>query len=426
MPALPCDRADALAIVRRLRANGHVAYFAGGCVRDLLLGLTPKDFDVATDAPPKRVRELFTNTQAVGAAFGVILVKHGRSTVEVATFRVDAAYTDGRRPDAVRFTNAEEDAKRRDFTINGLFLDPETDEVIDHVGGRADVRSRVLRAIGKPDERFAEDHLRLLRAVRFAARFDLTLDPTTADAVRAHAPKLARIAPERVADELRRILTAPSRRVGWRLLRELNLTPVVFRHLPDRATGGALPLFDRLDAVEPSVGLAFAAATLELRVPVDAADVRRLVEPTGLQRVTGSIRKAFRVSNEEAADFEGSLDVWPVLQDALPTVALMKRFLARPHADSARALLDAVAACGLHAERIAWLRGRFAELAGTEVAPPPLITGDDLIAAGLSPGRLFKRVLDEVYDAQLEARVATREQARALALVLAADGAPTK
>src|SRR5687767_10192278 len=155
----PCYREDALEVLRRLRQLGHVACFAGGCVRDLLLGLEPKDWDVATDAPPDRVRQLFSNTQAVGAAFGVILVKHRRSTIEVATFRTDLEYKDGRRPEGVRFTTAEEDAKRRDFTINGLFQDPIEDRIIDYVGGREDLKNRVLRAIGEPDKRFEEDHL---------------------------------------------------------------------------------------------------------------------------------------------------------------------------------------------------------------------------------------------------------------------------
>src|SRR5256885_2530030 len=171
------DRDDAVAVVKRLREAGHVAYFAGGCVRDTLLGLQPKDFDIATDAPPQRVRELFTNTQAVGAAFGVILVRHKKSVVEVATFRSDLKYLDGRRPEGVVFTTAEEDAKRRDFTINGLFMDPlEGNKVIDFVGGQDDLRNKILRAIGEPNHRFEEDHLRLLRAVRFAARFGLKVE----------------------------------------------------------------------------------------------------------------------------------------------------------------------------------------------------------------------------------------------------------
>src|SRR3954449_7011506 len=179
----PSDREDAIAIVRRLREAGHVAYFAGGCVRDELLGIEPTDYDVATDAPPTRVRELFSNTQAVGAAFGVILVRHRKSVIEVATFRTDLAYRDGRRPEGVQFTTAEEDAKRRDFTINGLFLDPIENRVIDHVGGQEDLKKEIIRAIGDPNHRFEEDHLRLLRAIRFAARFQFEIEQETSAAL---------------------------------------------------------------------------------------------------------------------------------------------------------------------------------------------------------------------------------------------------
>src|SRR5688572_30028855 len=229
-PEIHSTRQDALAVVQRLRGAGHVAYFAGGCVRDLLLGLEPKDYDVATDAPPDRVRELFKRTQAVGQAFGVILVRVGRSQVEVATFRAEGKYLDGRRPSEVRFTTAEEDAKRRDFTINGLFLDPVTDEVIDYVGGQEDLKNNVLRAIGDPRVRFEEDYLRLLRAVRFVARFNMNLDPETAKAIRAGAANLKAISPERVADELRLMLTPATRKVAWPNLENYGLAQVIFRN----------------------------------------------------------------------------------------------------------------------------------------------------------------------------------------------------
>src|SRR5687768_2488329 len=224
-------REDALAVVRRLRDAGHVAYFAGGCVRDALLGLEPKDYDVATDAPPDRVRELFPRTQAVGAAFGVILVRQGRSQIEVATFRKDLAYADGRRPEGVVFSTAEEDAKRRDFTINGMFFDPIEEKVIDYVGGQRDAVDRVLRAIGLADERFAEDHLRLLRAIRFAARFGLTIEPSTREAIARNVPHLVRITPERVAEELRLSLTPVTRGRAWDMIRQYGIDAVVFRFL---------------------------------------------------------------------------------------------------------------------------------------------------------------------------------------------------
>jgi poly(A) polymerase len=232
-----CDEADALAVLKRLRDAGFVAYFAGGCVRDKLLGRQPVDWDVATDAPPKKVAELFAAAQAVGEAFGVVLVRHRKSVVEVATFRADGAYEDGRRPSSVRFTSAEEDAKRRDFTVNGLFLDPLGNRIIDFVGGQEDLKANRLRAIGNASERFAEDHLRLLRAVRLAARFDFQIEPETAKAMKLVAGRLAGISPERIADELRLMLTPATRTLAWKLLWDFKLGPVIFRFLP-KVIGG--------------------------------------------------------------------------------------------------------------------------------------------------------------------------------------------
>src|SRR4051794_39693814 len=299
-PTPRSDRDDALAVVRRLREAGHVAYFAGGCVRDQLLGLTPKDYDVATDAPPQRVRELFTRTDAVGAAFGVILVRQRRSQIEVATFRTDLEYRDGRRPEGVRFATAEQDAQRRDFTINGLFLDPIEDRVIDYVGGQADLKDKVLRAIGNPDERFAEDHLRLLRAIRFAARFGLIIEPATDEAIARHAQHLARISPERIAEELRQMLTPPTRPTAWRMICRYALEGVLFRfvRLPGAAAhpeviGHRDPVFER---VAPGstipFGLALAAAAVEHAVSrlVDLSDWPSL----SVRQYVKGVRQALR------------------------------------------------------------------------------------------------------------------------------------
>ncbi|MEO1128103.1 MAG: CCA tRNA nucleotidyltransferase [Planctomycetota bacterium] len=204
-------REAATEIVRRLTEAGHVAYFAGGCVRDELLGRAPEDYDVATDAPPERISALFRRTREVGRAFGVVLVRKNQIWVEVATFRVEHGYSDGRRPDAVTFCNAEQDALRRDFTINALFIDPlDTGDrpggrVIDHVQGLADLDARMVRAVGDPEARLAEDNLRALRAVRFASRLRFALDVGTAEAVRRHATELAGVSRERIGDELRRM-----------------------------------------------------------------------------------------------------------------------------------------------------------------------------------------------------------------------------
>lgn len=416
----PCYREDALAVLRRLRQQGHVAYFAGGCVRDLLLGLEPKDWDVATDAPPKRVRELFSNTQAVGAAFGVILVKHGRSSVEVATFRTEGTYSDGRRPDAVAFTTAEEDAKRRDFTINGLFLDPESGNVIDYVGGQEDLRNRVLRAIGEPERRFAEDHLRLLRAVRFAARFGFVVERGTAEAIRVNAPKLRGISPERVADELRRMLTAPSRAAAWEMLWAFALVDVIFRLLPSGEGAefeAGRSLFPRVSpGTTIPFGLALAAGVLDYRMQGDGLDPLPFVGRREISRTSRAMRDALKISNDELDETVGTLDpLETLLGNPEPGVAAKMRFLARPTAGLSRALLRAIADLGAHRDRVAKLEADFDALSKADVAPPPLITGDDLVSEGFRPGPVFRRILDAVYDAQLEGRIQTREQALAMA-----------
>jgi len=201
-------------IAARLRESGHIAYFAGGCVRDIVRGETPKDFDIATDARPEIVQKLFSRTYAVGAHFGVILVVEDGFQFEVATFRSDEAYIDGRRPSAVRFSTPEEDAKRRDFTINGMFYDPVSEEVIDFVGGHADIAAKLVRAIGDPVQRFAEDRLRMLRAVRFATVLDYEIDEQTWNALVANAPSISQISAERIRDELVRIFLSPKRTRG--------------------------------------------------------------------------------------------------------------------------------------------------------------------------------------------------------------------
>ncbi len=431
----PSPRDDAVAVVRRLRDAGHVAYFAGGCVRDTLLGHPPKDYDVATDAPPQRVRQLFRNTQAVGAAFGVILVRLGRSTIEVATFRTDGTYTDGRRPDTVTFATAEEDAKRRDFTINGLFMDPlDGDRVIDFVGGVEDLGYGIIahnidptqphpciRAIGNPDERFGEDHLRMLRAVRFMAQLPAGMDSDTRWAIGRHAAELPRVSPERIADELRKIFCGPRPARGWRWLVSFGLAEQIFRHLPagDRTDWDVGRSFlASLPAAIP-FGATLAAATLDLQWQREGRppDVRPWLSKSEIGRVVRAMRQALRISNDEAAELEGTLlGAAVVLADPGPGVAGKKRFLATATAGSVRDLLAAVAAVGPHRDRVLAVQSELTELSRTDIAPPPLVTGDDLTAAGATPGPAFKRALDAAYDAQLEDRAADKAAALALAM----------
>ncbi|MEM9884146.1 MAG: CCA tRNA nucleotidyltransferase [Planctomycetota bacterium] len=389
-----------LAILQTLRDHGHTAYLAGGCVRDQLLGLEPKDYDVATDAPPDVVRRLFPRSQAVGEAFGVVLVTTGRGpdrvATEVATFRTEGAYSDGRRPDAVQFTDAEHDAQRRDFTVNGLFLDPfaEDDGVIDFVGGRADLDAKIIRAIGDPDRRFAEDYLRMLRAVRFTARLRFTLEDHTAAAIREHADRLNHISRERIGGELRMMLTGPRRAETAALLQSLRLDGPALNEDP---RDGPLPTLGNLD---DRAGFATAlAAWMTDRGETESLDA--LVD-----RVP-RWRKAVCLSNDETATLRQVLRQADAAQrwNEMP-VARRKRWLADDDADATRQLLGAMGT-GDAVERDA------ATLAadGTGIAPAPLLTGADLIAAGLAPGPRFKSLLDEAYDAQLEGRLADRDAA---------------
>jgi poly(A) polymerase len=423
--AKPDSRDDALAVVRRLRDNGHVAYFAGGCVRDALLGLEPKDYDVATDAPPERVRQLFRRTQAVGAAFGVILVREMSSQIEVATFRKDLRYVDGRRPEGVVFSNAEEDAKRRDFTINGLFFDPIESKVIDFVGGQEDLQTKTLRAIGNPEERFSEDYLRLLRAVRFAARFGLTIEPSTSEAIARNVPNLTRISPERIAEELRLALTALATRPrAWELVRGYCIDSVLFRFvaMPPVHPGIQAARKEVFSRVSPGqvihFGLALAAAATEYATgrlsslsDWDEVSVRKIVN---------GLRQSLRISNEEVDVLEGGLyGLGHLVRNPTLTLAQLKRFLARPTAKYSRALMEALPQEWVP-HKSDTLR-RLAQVAKSEYAPAPLVTGDDLTAGGFRPGPAFKRALDAAYDAQLEGSVVTKEQALELATRVARD-----
>lgn len=420
MGDLQSSREDATTVVRRLREAGHIAYFAGGCVRDELMGLTPKDYDVATDARPEKVRSLFRSTQAVGAAFGVILVRLNGSQIEVATFRSDGKYEDGRRPTDVVFTTAEEDAQRRDFTINGMFLDPLTNEVIDYVGGRDDLAAKRLRAIGNAADRFAEDHLRILRAVRFAARFGLTIAPDTAVAIEANVEALKRISPERIADELRRMLMPDTRGETYRLLQHYRIVDLVLRFLPDRQRRSPEPfsLFLSLGSDEPvSFGLALAAISLCHRMHATGRhDPVEFTTPDEVRRTCGALRQALKISNDEERDVASALSFGPLLADgANYSGANLKRFLARAGSNDARRLMAALATCGVKKDRIDLLEAQLTALAKTDVAPPPFVTGDDLTLMGMRPGPVFKKILDEVYDAQLENRVTTKAQAVELA-----------
>lgn len=387
-PPTDAQRDFAVEVVTRLRDAGHQALWAGGCVRDRLLGRPPKDYDVATDALPDQVRELFgrRRTITVGAAFGVITVLGPKrlAPIEVATFRSDGEYQDGRRPTGVRFTSAEEDAARRDFTINGLFYDPIEERVIDYVGGRDDLAAGVVRAIGVADERFAEDRLRMLRAVRFAASLGFRLDGATADAIRRHADALDQVSPERIGVEVRRLLTESDPSRGVRLLNEVGL---LRQTLPELAAddGAALAAAtQRSEKLRCSTApLALAAALLDA---TDEAGAR-------------AVARRLRWTNKEA-DLAGWLVAHRGALAAAPSAAwsTVQPLLA---ADGGPELVDLHAVDGADPDAIAYCRARLA-WPRERLDPTPLVLGADLIAAGLRPGPDFARLLAAARAAQLD------------------------
>lgn len=411
-------RAAALAIVHRLREAGHIAYFAGGCVRDELLGFSPTDYDIATDATPDRISSLFRRTAAVGAAFGVVLVTPQRDegspfsvTVEVATFRADGPYTDRRRPDAVHFSDPASDAHRRDFTINALFLDPAptgggtSARIIDFVGGREDLDRRLIRAVGDPDARLAEDHLRALRAVRLAARLDFQIEVRTSDAIKQHARDLLGISRERIGEEIRRMLLHHRRGRAVELLEELGLDGPVLGSR--RAQNPASPQILGSLGPDASYPTCLAGWALQRGLLLTESEFDMLVQQW---------RDALCLSNEDRDELAAILRALAALESSWRewTVARQKRLAGTPGSGFPQAL-DLLFARDLKAAE--QIRHRVEELIATPsgLRPGPLLTGDDLIAMGFHPGPGFKGTLERVYDAQIEDQIKTREEALELA-----------
>jgi tRNA nucleotidyltransferase/poly(A) polymerase len=440
-------RTAAQEIVAQLRSAGHVAFFAGGCVRDELLGLSPTDYDVATDATPDRIRALFPRSDAVGAAFGVVLVHVGQSpgrvTVEVATFRADGPYTDARRPDSIVFSDPATDAQRRDFTVNALFLDPLAgiDEpsplatgdarsthapvrgrVIDYVGGLADLHDRVIRAVGDPEHRLAEDHLRALRAVRFTARLGFALDPRTAAAIRWHASDLRGVSRERIGDEVRRMLGHPARGAAADLLAALTLDAAIYDQVGSPASHPRLAALAKVRAEPVPLGLTLAAWIVDRVNPAPEAP---FAPPKPLrQAIVAGVRKALCLSNDESDALASVLAGLEAIRTGWlhEPVARQKRAAAKLGFADAVDLIRAEELAGVGGSGSVWVsaarvHARLEELAQTPggIAPVPLVTGDDLLALGAAPGPKFKAILDRLYDEQLEGRVLSREQGMELA-----------
>src|SRR5438132_10701585 len=418
-------------IAARLRESGHIAYLAGGCVRDIVRGETPKDFDIATDAKPEIVQKVFPRTYAVGAHFGVIIVVENGFQFEVATFRSDDAYIDGRHPSAVHFSSPEEDAQRRDFTINGMFYDPVAEKVIDFVGGRADIDARLVRAIGDPGRRFAEDRLRMLRAVRFATVLDYQIDQQTWDALVADASSINQISAERIRDELVRIFLSPNRVRGWDLFDSSGLMGAILPEL--EAMKGVLQpeqfhpegdffvhtrLMLQLLPEEVSVPLVLAVLLHDVAKPVTSR-----VDRTGRIRfndhdrigaeMTEAIMRRLRFSGAEIEATVEMVRQHMVFKDAPNMrVAKLKRFMARPTFEDELELhrVDCESSHRMLDNYDFLLRKR-EEFANEPIIPPPLLRGDDLIALGLKPGPKFREILEAVETRQLEGTLSTSEEA---------------
>lgn len=414
-----------------LRDHGFRALFAGGCVRDMLLGSTPQDYDVATDARPEQVAALFPKTVGVGAAYGVMLVVEPEGHFEVATFRGDGPYLDGRHPSRVDYRGEREDALRRDFTINAMFFDPATGEVVDYVGGQEDLHARIIRTVGDPETRFSEDHLRLIRAVRLAARLDFAIDDGAFAAIACLAPAIQTVSAERVRDELVKMLTEGAARRAFELLDETGLLEQVLPEVsrmkgveqpPEFHPEGdvfvhTLMLLDHLKDVSPT--LAFGALLHDVGKPETATVSDRIRfndhDKVGAE-IAREICRRLRMSNDETERI-----VWLVAQHMRLAHApdmrqsKLKRFVRE---EGFRELLelgriDCLASHG-DLSTIAWIEDYLAHHPKEECRPAPLLSGKDLIAMGYRPGPQFKVMLNAVEDAQLEGTVTTIEEAQQL------------
>jgi poly(A) polymerase len=423
-------RDKAISVVRRLREEGYQAYFAGGCVRDMLLQKKPQDYDVATNARPEEIQRLFPQTIPVGAQFGVILVVLDGEPFEVATFRHDGPYLDGRRPSHVRYGTLEEDILRRDFTINGMLYDPLGDETIDLVQGRADLERRLIRAIGEPQARFEEDRLRMIRAVRFAASLEFSIDPLTFNAIQQLASSVTTIAWERIGDEVTRILTEGGARRGFELLNQSGLLQVLLPEIvalkgtpqsPDYHPEGdvfahTLLLLSHL-APCSSETLAYGCLLHDIAKPVCFR------QETDRITFYGHTEVGAAMAEEILKRLKRSRETWERVaylvhnhlrhvQAPQMRLSTLKRFLREEGIDELLELtrIDALASNG-DLQYYQFCKRRLAELNEAQIRPAPLVRGTDLIALGLVPGPIFAEILQRVEDQQLGGDLTSREQA---------------
>jgi poly(A) polymerase len=422
-------REAAREIVRRLRAEGFQAYWVGGCVRDLVMGREPADYDVATDATPDEVLRLYPDSLTVGAHFGVVAVPHADGHIEIATFRSDGRYPDGRHPSEVRYAKTpQEDVRRRDFTINGLLYDPVEERVLDYVNGQVDIRGRRIRTIGDPFERFEEDHLRMLRAVRFGARFGFTLDPAAVGAIRQLAPQIQETSAERVRDEIVKILTEGSPRRGFELLDETGLLREVLPEIK-ALQGVAQPAqfhpegdvwvhtMMMLDGLHcPSPTLALGVLLHDVGKPPTFTVRERIRFDNHVEvgaKMAQEICRRLRLSSREAERVVELVRHHLRFKD-FPRMrrSTQLRFLRMEGFDEHLELhrLDCLASHG-DLTNYEMARRMLAETPAEQIKPQPLVRGGDLIALGYKPGPVFKQILQAVEDAQLEGSIQSREQA---------------
>lgn len=424
------NQAQATQIIQTLHDAGHTAYFAGGCVRDMLLGLDPHDYDVATSATPSQVQALFPRTEAIGAAFGVIMVIIDRVPTEVATFRSDGDYTDGRRPESVQFASPEQDARRRDFTINALFYDPLKKQTLDFTGGQADLERKWLRAVGEPAARFSEDKLRLLRCVRLANKLDFQVEPATWEAVKQFAPKIGVVSVERIRDELTKILTGPRAGRGLNLLRESNLLQSI---LPEALKMVDCPQPPRwhpegdvwthtcmmLDSLEsPPAELAWAVLFHDIAKPLclsfDAQGIPHHYEheKRGAE-LSIDILKRLKASNALIESVHDLVLYHMQFKDVQKMkTSTLKRMMSRPTYKE-ELLLHRADCLSSHRklDNYDFLHAKAEEFGTAQIAPPPLVTGHDLISLGAHPGPTLGKLLREITDLQLEGKLLSSEDA---------------
>lgn len=424
-------RDAAIATIQKLHSAGHQAMLAGGCVRDRLLGKEPKDYDVATSAKPAQVIELFPGALTVGAHFGVVVVRHGDEHIEVATFRQDGVYADGRHPESVTFSTPEMDAQRRDFTVNGLFEDPVRGEIIDYVGGEADMKAKVLRAIGDPTKRFHEDHLRLMRAVRFATVLGFEIEAETWTAVKAMAPQIKHVSMERLREEFSRTMLHPNRVRGFDLLVESGLMKALLPEIlvlqgceqpPQFHPEGDVFVHTRLMLsllpAEVSLPLVLSVLFHDIAKPAtqtvdDAGRIRFNAHEMVGARMTDNILRRLKYPNHVVEATVEAVANHMVFKDVPKMrVSKLKRFMARPGFDDEMEL-HRVDCLGCHGilDNYEFLRAKKEEFANEPLIPPRLINGGDLIALGWKPSPLLGAVLEAVQSLQLEGTLTTRDEA---------------